>query len=335
MNILFTSSGRRGYLLQYFREALGETGLIHASNNQPLVSSFAYADFTVQAPLIYDPEYVPFLLRYCEQHQIDAIIPLFDIGLPTLSKNRNKFYEIGVNVVVSDEAFIEVCNDKWETGEFLDRHGFKTPKMFYTQDTTKIAIQNKEINFPLFIKPRWGMGSIGVHRANDIVELDFYFNLCKKEVHNSYLKYESQDDPERSVVIQEQLPGEEFGLDVINDLKGNHVTVFVKKKLAMRAGETDAAITVDDGTLQQIGKKLGETTGHRGVLDIDVFYDGSNAYILDMNARFGGGYPFSHIAGADIPQAIIHWLRNTSAPSSCFTLQANVSGVKDVLPIPL
>lgn len=179
------------------------------------------------------------------------------------------------------------------------------------------------------------MGSIGVHKAETEAELIFYYNYTHKEVLQSYLKYESTQAIDNCVIIQEQLPGQEYGLDIINDLEGNHVAVFVKKKLAMRSGETDAAITIDEPTLKELGKKLGTLSKHRGVLDIDVFYDGNQAIILDMNARFGGGYPFSHIAGADIPRAIVNWLSGRKAPVECFELKLDFCGVKDVLPIVL
>ena len=114
-------------------------------------------------------------------------------------------------------------------------------------------------------------------------------------------------DIDNCVIIQEKALGEEYGLDVVNDLEGNYVTTFVKHKLVMRSGETDIAETKKINELEKLGKNIGEKLKHRGNLDMDVFWDKSNPIILELNARFGGGYPASHIAGANIPKAYIAW----------------------------
>ena len=97
-------------------------------------------------------------------------------------------------------------------------------------------------------------------------------------------------------------------MDVMNDLSGINRGVSVKKKLAMRAGETDKAQTVSAPEIQFIGKKLGENLKHIGNLDVDVFEDNGRYYVLELNPRFGGGFPFSYEAGVNFPKAIIEWL---------------------------
>ena len=114
-------------------------------------------------------------------------------------------------------------------------------------------------------------------------------------------------DLERAVLIQERIGGQEYGLDVVNDLDGRHVTTFARCKLAMRAGETDRAVTVETFELDRMGAAIGERLGHAGNLDCDVFLADGRLYVLELNPRFGGGYPFSHAAGADLPAALIAW----------------------------
>jgi carbamoyl-phosphate synthase large subunit len=48
--------------------------------------------------------------------------------------------------------------------------------------------------------------------------------------------------------------------------------------------------------------------GHIGNLDCDIFESDGRYYLLEMNPRFGGGYPFSHVAGANYPDAICTWI---------------------------
>ena len=117
-------------------------------------------------------------------------------------------------------------------------------------------------------------------------------------------------------MIQEKLTGKEFGLDIMNDLTGKNVGVSVKQKLAMRAGETDKAVTVDIPEVYEIGRIIGENLHHIGNLDVDIMQRANGDYcVLELNPRFGGGYPFSYEAGVNLPKAIIMWLKGETLPS--------------------
>ena len=119
------------------------------------------------------------------------------------------------------------------------------------------------------------------------------------------------------IMIQEKLCGKEFGLDVMNDLTGRNVGVSVKQKLAMRAGETDKAITVDIPEVYEMGRKIGENLKHIGNLDVDIMQRANGDYcVLELNPRFGGGYPFSYEAGVNLPKAIIQWVKGENVDAS-------------------
>lgn len=307
INFLLTSVGRRGYLVKYFKDALNGRGCVHVANSSGISPAFQYADRTVVTPLIYDETYIPFLLDYCTKNDISVIISLFDIDLPVLAKNRKKFEEIGVRVIVSDYNIVKICNDKWLTYKFLTENGIKVPKTYVEIDKVKKDLENGTLKFPLIIKPRWGMGSIGIFKADNMNELDVLYQKTLNEIKKSYLKYESASSIDNSVLIQENLTGNEYGLDVINDLESNYINTVVKRKYAMRSGETDCAVTEDNSIMKELGKKLSSCTKHIANLDVDVFLVNSNVYVLEMNARFGGGYPFSHMAGVNLPKALVEW----------------------------
>lgn len=330
MNILLTSAGRRGYIVKYFQDALGKEGKVHVANSSPLSVAMKYGDQAVVTPLIYDDEYIPFLTSYCQYHQIDAIIPLFDIDLPILSKNRSEFEKIGVTVIVSKEESIRICNDKWETFNYLKENNLNTPETFLSIASALNAVHTGRVSFPLIIKPRWGMGSISIYEASDQEELELLFKKVEKNILSTYLVYESNLNHESNVIIQEKLSGQEYGLDVINDLNGHYQNTVVKKKYAMRSGETDCAETVANPTLVQLAEQISRTLGHIGNLDIDAFYVEGVAYILEMNARFGGGYPFSHQAGVNLPKAIVLWLQNANVKHSLLEAEMGVIGYKDI-----
>lgn len=331
LNILITSAGRRSYLVQYFKDALKGLGKVYVSNSDSNSPTFKYADEYVVSPLIYDDHYVDFLLNYCKKNDIKLLISLFDIDLYVLACNKSRFEEIGVCVVVSDEEFVKICNDKWLTYNYLKDNNIKTPKTFLSIETTKEALKNKEISFPLIIKPRWGMGSLEIFTADNMDELQIFYNKIKREIWNSYLKYESNQDRDNCVIIQQKICGDEYGVDIINDLDGNHISTIIRKKIAMRSGETDAAEIVENKMINTMMSKLEKISNHIGNLDVDVLKDDNdNYYILEMNARFGGGYPFSHLAGVDLPLALIKWVKNEKVDEKLLTAKVGVIGQKDI-----
>src|SRR5690606_36036024 len=138
----------------------------------------------------------------------------------------------------------------------------------------KVALQTAELSYPLIIKPRWGMGSIGIFEAENDLELEVLYNKTRQSIAKSYLKYESSADILRAVLIQERAKGLEHGIDVLNDLKGNYICTVAKQKIAMRAGETDIAKVIQHPGLEGLGEKLSGSLRHIGNLDVDCFLEG-------------------------------------------------------------
>ena len=308
MNILFTCAGRRTYLLKYFKENLAVGDKVVATDMQLSAPALQVADVKLQVPAVYDPEYVNITLNICKEHKISLLLSLNDLELPILAENKARFEEIGVKVIVSDPQVIDIAFDKYKTAQWVESLGLVAPKTFVRLEDAKKALEAGEIEFPLFMKPRWGSGSIGLESIADMEELDIYYNLLMKKIKKTILATASVGD--EYIMIQEKLTGSEFGLDIMNDLNGKHVAVSVKQKLAMRAGETDKAITLDLPDLREIGRKIGDALGHIGNLDVDIMQRADGAYcVLELNPRFGGGFPFSYEAGVNMPKAIIKWAK--------------------------
>lgn len=307
MNILFTCAGRRTYLLKYFKEQLAGDGLIIGSDMQLTAPALSAADIKEQVPAVYDPNYIYRTLDICRRHNVRAIISLNDLELPILADNKTRFEELGVTVIVSDKRVIDICFDKYNTAQFIESIGLLTPHTYVNLNTAKTALDSGELCFPLILKPRWGSGSIGIEVVNSMDELDDVYNMLLKKIRNSILATASAGD--EYILIQQKINGQEYGLDVMNDLEGNNHGVSVKKKLAMRAGETDKAQTVDNADIRAIGRLIAGNLRHIGNLDVDIFEANGKYYVLELNPRFGGGFPFSYEAGVNMPLAIIEWLK--------------------------
>ncbi len=332
MNILLTSVGRRAYMVKYFKSVAGSEGQVHVCNSDDNSVSFAYADRAVVSPLIYSEEYIPFLLEYCTSNSIDILVPLFDIDLLVLAKHKQAFTNIGTAVIVSDPEFISVCNDKWKTYLYLTSNSFNAPKTFCRLDDAVDALKEGVVSYPLVIKPRFGCGSLSVSIAEDEMGLQYHFRNIHESIRNSYLTYESsQVDISEQIIFQEYLHGQEYGSDIINDLNGRVRSVIIRKKIAMRSGETDIAEIIADDKIKQDLIRLGKITGHIGNLDVDLFLADEKLYILELNARFGGGYPFSHMGGCDLPKAIVEWVKGSDVPDSMLESTIGLKGFKEIV----
>lgn len=309
-NILFTCAGRRNYLINYFKEALKGTGRIIAADEQALAPAMQDADVAIKMPNIYSNNYISELLEVVKEYNISAIISLNDLELPILSKHKDLFEKHGAKVIISNPDVISISFDKWKTHDFIKSLGLNVPKTYIKLDEALEAIKNGHLKFPLVLKPRWGSGSIGIEYIESITELKLSYELQKIKLNKTILKKIRQDDLGHDILIQEKLDGKEYGLDIVNDFKGNYYGSFAKEKLAMRSGETDKAKSVIDERFNELGEKISLNLKHIGTIDSDVFIVDNKLYLLEINPRFGGGYPFSHEAGINLAAIYIAWLKN-------------------------
>ena len=337
MNILLTSAGRRTYLVEYFKAAVGGSGKVYAANSQ-MSPALKAADRYFITPIIYSSDYIPFLLDICRKHDIDMLVSLFDIDMPVLAAHRDDFEAVGTRLAMSDADFYRICSDKHNMCLSLTEHGICSPKSYLSVEEAAEAVKAGKCDYPFIVKPRFGMGSIGVFKVYDGTELIGAYSMCRRESSNSYLRFESASvDADNAVLIQECISGEEYGMDVICDLDGNYVNTIIRKKFAMRSGETDEAVILGTGddcydVLTSLGEQFAKIYRPKGLTDMDVIMDRTKAYVRDINGRFGGGYPFSHAAGADVPKAYVLWAEGKKEEAAKYCkAKPKVHGYKDIV----
>ena len=306
LNILFTCAGRRNYLINYFKEALDGEGLVLAADKSVSAPALVDADLGVKMESVDDPSYIPELKSMIEDHKIAAVISLNDFELPILAAHKKELEALGTQVVVSSPEVIDITFDKWKTHQFLLENDLHSPKSYIGYDELKSAISSGEIDFPIVLKPRWGSASVGIFYAHSEKELDLAYQLQQEQLKNNSTNGVNFGE---AIIFQERLEGIEYGIDVLNDFKGQYIASFAREKLSMRSGETDKAVSVISDELEMIGAKLGRTLEHIGNMDCDVFKCGNKYYVLELNPRFGGGYPFSHEAGVNTAAIYVTWLK--------------------------
>ncbi|HHX8489470.1 TPA: ATP-grasp domain-containing protein [Vibrio diabolicus] len=303
MNLLFTCVGRRKYLIDYFKN---ETELINKivgadmSNSAPALHS---CDKWHIVPSIYDESYIDKLIEICKIEDVKALISLNDMELPILIEHENKFLEIGVKLIISNKNVIDICSDKYKTYEFGLKHNIPVPKTYINLDSALSDIDEDILKFPLIVKPRWGSASFGLYVVNSILELQESFEQCHSNLVDSYLSKFQQSTED--VIIQEFIQGIEYGVDIFNGLDTTYYGFVAKQKLSMRAGETDKATTVDPVRFSKSVGTIGRKLGHIGNLDCDFMEKEGKLLMLELNPRFGGGYPFSHEAGANLVKCLL------------------------------
>jgi carbamoyl-phosphate synthase large subunit len=232
------------------------------------------------------------------------LFSLHDWEAPFIAAAAERFQEVGVVLGVSSSEVLKICLDKFRTFEFCKENGIKVPQTFLSKQEALQAHDKQEIAFPLIVKARYGQGSLALYKVHSPAELSAACLLAKGQIAR-FADNRLHADCDPVVLIQECIEGPEYGLDVVNDFEGRFRACLCKLKLGMRAGETDSAVTLHDEALQNLGQTIGQKLGHVGMLDADVIVRDGTPYLIEMNPRFGGHYPFSQMAGANVPAALI------------------------------
>jgi carbamoyl-phosphate synthase large subunit len=328
MNVLLSCAGRAASLVRYFQDSLGTQGLVIACDSSQSSPALAAATHTLVVPEIGHPDYLSTLLSICEERQIRLLISVHDVELGYLAESAERFRRIGTIPVVSSPEVVARCYDKWQAFQWLRFHGIPTPNTFVTLQDAMNGIERGELRLPVVIKPRYGSRSVGIEYAETRQELELAHHWASIRHRRHTGSTLPQGGSGCELLIQEYIKGQEYGLDVLNDLQGRYAATLCRRKLAMRDGNTDRAVTVDAPELEELGESIGRHLGHVGNLDCDVMMAGDQCYVLDLNPRFGGGYPFSHLAGANIPAILIAWARGQAPDASCLRSRPGVMASK-------
>lgn len=282
LNILILSVGTRNKIVQYFRKALEKKGNVIAADCSELAPALYDADKNYIVPKINEEGYMERVLEICKNEKIIGVLSLIDPELGLLALNEKKFHNIGTTVIGSSYDLCEMSLDKYRMYQWLANHNYYCAKTWVSKDEFYKAVEDGMVAYPVFVKPRDGSASIRITQAADGEAVERLMGH------------------ERNLIIQEFLSGQEIGADVYIDMiSGEAVSIFTKKKIKMRAGETDKAVSFKDNKLFVLIEKFVTEAGYRGQIDIDIFEINGQYYISEVNPRFGGGYPHAHECGCN------------------------------------
>lgn len=286
MNILLINPGRRDYMVNFFLSLKKKYNLnIFLVDPDKNIPSFKVSTLTknnVCPKVKNSKKFLSFLNKFVSKNKIDVIFPISDRELKILSQKKKFFMKRGVNVIVSDLKIIENCQNKIKFSKYLKKFNILCPKIITKKNIKKnLPVIKKEVN-----------GSASKNQEVIFKSSQININYEKKFFFQKFLKYQ------------------EYNLDILNDLNGNYLHSCAKKKLFIRSGETDKAEMINNKVFKNFAKKLSKALKHIGVVDVDFFYNKKKFYVLDINPRLGGGYPFTHLYGYDYIDKILFMIKN-------------------------
>jgi len=268
-SVLLTFAGRKAYVYQILSRSPRAGRIIAVDADENAAVREYTRSFHVVPRVRERAAYVETLLGLCTKFAIDCLIPLNDLDLAVLAENASQFLAIGTRVLGASADTVALVTDKLAIGEWLRARGFSYPDTEAFSPGTAIP---RSFTLPLVAKSRFGQASEGLQ-------------ICRSVEDLSRLTSEA--------VLQPFLDGPEFNLDILCAASGEVIAVVPKLKLEMRYGSTDKARSVRDPTLIDLGVRLGDAIGHVGSIDVDVIVSQGNAYVIDVNPRIGGGFPFT------------------------------------------
>lgn len=289
MNFLILAAGTRNKIVQYFKKAFDGIGNVVATDASMLGPAIYDADKYYIVPSITEPGYIDKVLDICRIEKITGVLSLIDPELSLLAENKKKFEDIGVTIIGSSYELCEMAMDKMQMYEWLKAHGYNCARSWMDKSEFYEAVEAGEVTYPVFVKPYRGSASISISKVYNKKMVDLLF------------------EHEDNLMIQEFLDGLEIGADVYIDIiSGEVVSIFTKKKIKMRAGETDKAVSFKDPVLFDLIEKFVHESGYKAQIDIDIFEIAGKYYISEVNPRFGGGYPHAYESGCDHMKMIVN-----------------------------
>lgn len=285
IQILVLSAGRRVELIQAFQSAatkLLPDARVLATDVKPQTSAACQvADASFAVPRATDPAYIDAILALCVREQVGLVVPTIDTELLVLSQHRTRFVEAGIHLVISEVALVAACRDKRTTSSLYQQLGIAEPRIF----------NRDAIEFPAFCKPYDGSCSIGARALP--AEQDLTPDLLA--------------DPRNMFMELVDSRYREYTVDAYYDRFGTMRCLVPRERLEVRGGEVSKGMTRRHFIYEYLKPKAEQLSGARGCITWQVFGDPetSDVKALEINPRFGGGYPLTHAAGADYPAWLI------------------------------
>ena len=286
-NILITSAGRRVSLINAFKSEVQKTKLdikVFTTDLEPALSSACQvSDGAFKVQKVTAQNYIDDVIAICKKNAVKIIIPTIDTELLILIKNKNKLLANGITPIISDIEIIKKCRDKRLIHSFFDEMNFRRAH--------EVDRQNPD-SYPIFVKPYDGSRSQGIHVLNNLKELTNEISGNSKNMFLEFFDLRHYD---------------EYTVDIYYNKDSKIISIVPRQRIFVRDGEVNKACTRKNQIIPFVLEKMDNLKGFRGCITLQVFFNKKNEKIIgiEINPRFGGGFPLSYLAGSNFPSWII------------------------------
>ena len=154
-------------------------------------------------------------------------------------------------------------------------------------------LDKSSLTFPLFIKPFDGSLSA------DTYLITKHEQLTEEQLNNPRFMFMEYIDKKYY---------DEYTVDMYYNKTHQVKCIVPRKRMLIRAGEINKGLTCKNIVVPFLKDKLEYIPGAIGCLTLQLFLNRSTERIvaIEINPRFGGGYPLSYQAGANYPLWLIN-----------------------------
>jgi carbamoyl-phosphate synthase large subunit len=287
--VMLSAAGRRVALLQILCDSVAQAGFVPrivSTDVTRMSAAFHLGDISRLVPRYREPGCLDFLVDLCAELQVKLLVPTIDPELPFYAEHRQRFADAGTTVLISSPQSIRICNDKRTTHQWLVEHNLPTVRQ---ADVSAVVQTPRDWKFPSFVKPSGGSASIGARVVRDLDD------LRSATAGGDY-------------IVQEIAPGREYTVDLFIDRSGRCRCAVPRMRIETRGGEVSKGVTARCQPVQDLARRVAESLpGAWGVINTQIFYDDASRAlnVIEINPRFGGGYPLSHQAGATMARWVV------------------------------
>lgn len=268
-----------------------------------------------------DPKYVDIILDICKKEKVDIVVPIMSVELESLSRNKEKFREIGTIVSVSDIESLEIANDKLRLMDYMSANGFDCPKYYRIGNVDELIRYAKELGYPekkVCVKATHGSGSRGFRILDG--RINKYDRFMYEKPNTNLISLEEMTEilsiPEAmpEMIVIEYLPGNEYTVDLLAD-KGRVMYNCCRKSLNMDNSIMLDGIIESKKEVLDLCEKVVKSLKLDGNIGFDLKEDkNGKPYIMECNPRMTAGIPMFMAAGINLPYLCVKKIMGEELP---------------------
>jgi len=253
-------------------------------------------------------EYISEMLKIAEKENIDVILPLSTYELMPLSKNKDKFVDLGTEVMVSDSEPLEIANNKGKLYEFLRGEGIPVPDAVMVESLSVFEGSVFKLGYPdvpVCVKPQISKGSRGFRiLRGDIDRLDSFLNSKPDNTITTFEEMISileNAEPFPKLVVMEYLPGKEYSVDLLVK-NGEPLITIPRARDVIKLGISFIGTVEYNEEVAEMANKIVRAIGLDYNINLQLKYSSEGIpKIIEVNPRVSGTIVLCTGAGVNMP----------------------------------